>query len=1220
MRIMGEFTSMRRAIFRFMSVLLMVNMIYLLFVPSSIYAAETKGQTVRVGYFAFEGYHNQDEDGKKSGYGYEYLQQMARYAGWDYEYIGYEGSWSDAQKMLENGEIDLLTSAQKTEEREKIFDFSDDPIGYSSTIFTIKSGNDKYTIDNFETFNGIRVGMLEGNSRNQEFADFAKEKGFSYTAVMFDETAGLVDALHAEEIDAIVTSSLRVTKGEWVVSEFGFSPYYVCVKKGNQDLLDQVNSAIDQINHNNPGLQNELENKYYGTDSGEEVAFSEAERNYVTEYIQSGKKLKVMINPDRAPLSYYSNGQMAGIYGEIANKVLERSGLPYEVVEVEDRRQYMQYKEDHLVDLCMDISFDYSPAESLGYKITDSYNSSTVSKVTRESFSGEEESIAAIRNSDIASALEKEVYGSAQLTYYDTGSECIQAVKSGKQDAAYLYTHVAEEVLKDDIQHQLAATLVPDFSTSFCVGIGDTHDATLFSILNKSVESISDEWIDEVTVRYTDGLSGNVSLLEVVYNHPMAVLMAAVCLLLLVGTVIFLLYRQRAQQRDEERAKEIQRLFGYVCRANESVMEIDLDAMSSKEYHIENNALCIEEHPYKTEKNYEGFMKQEDYAEVSLKLTEEKMEELIQNGEEIVFEAQGKGKDGEYRWYIYTIHGLIPDAKHPHNFMLFKRNINELKKKEEESRRALMEALQMAKEASEAKGSFMSRMSHEIRTPLNAVIGYMTLADDCLQEPEKVGDYIQKSQTAARHLLNIINDVLDISAIESGKIKIASEEFNLKELLSSVTLMFYSQAKDKGIDFKVEIHDMTDEMVIGDQLRLNQILMNLLSNAMKFTPAEGSVILSVHQLMTEGQQVRFRLAVSDTGIGMSEEFRQRIFSPFEQETAGTARKYGGSGLGLSITKNLITMMQGSIDVESEEGKGTTFTVHMVFGKSPNSVSYSKVKNDFTKIRALIVDDEKRSCDYMKSLLKRCHVKSDVVYSGESAVRQIMKREGTDYEYDLCLIDWNLTGIDGVETARRIRQECKKQIPIIIASAYDINEIRDAAMAAGVNKLIAKPLFQSTMFDLLVDTYGSYDPELIEHVENKKIDLSGVSVLLVEDNEMNMEIAVGILKKSGMVIDTAVDGKEAYNKFVQSPKNTYQVILMDVQMPVMDGYEATRAIRSSEHEQAKDIPIIAMTANAFREDVTAALSAGMNDHISKPVSYEKLYHLLEKYITADNEGK
>ena len=1184
-------------------------------------AAEQAQRTVRVGFFAFEGYHHQDANGERSGYGYEYLQQMARYTGWKYEYVGYEKSWSDMQKMLENGEIDLLTSAQKTEEREKIFDFSTDPIGYSCTLLTIKAGNVKYTIDNFSTFEGIRVGMIEGNSRNQDFAEFAAEKGFGYVPVMFGDTDSLVRALQSENIDAIVTSSLRATSGEWIVAQFSFSPYYVCVKKGNAELLRQVNEALDRLAQDQPSLQNELNSKYYASESGDEVAFTEQERRYIEAFQQSGQQLRVMINPDRSPLAFYDEaGAPSGLFGDVAEAVLRRAGLPYTFVQPKDRKEYAALRESHQVDLCMDMRFDYNQAEREGYRQTDSYYTASISRVTRDGFTGDVRSVAAIANSDIATNLMNGVFSGAETTYYPTMADCIAAVRDGRQDATYLYTYVAEEMLRQsELTHLLTATLVPDFTTQFCVGVGNPASVTLFTILNKCVASLDRGWLDQRTMLYTRSDHANVSLRELIYQNPIAAIALIGVLLMLAAAVALLLVRQSARRRDEQQAREIQRLFSYVCGANELVMEVNLNTMQAREYRLENGALCTRERPYRTEDNFRQFMQPEDYQAVTARLNLKGLDKLIRTGGELVFVARARGVDGLYRWYIYTLHGMKPDAVHPRSFMLFKRDINALKLKEEESRAALTDALSVAQEASAAKGSFMSRMSHEIRTPLNAVIGYLTLANDCLQEPAKVGGYIDKCQSAARHLLSIINDVLDISAIESGKIKIAAEPFDLKEQLSSLSLMFYNQAKAKGVQFDVEIRDMAQERVVGDSLRLNQILMNLLSNALKFTPEGGSVRLVVTQLPQEDARVRCRFEISDTGIGMNKEFMKRIFSPFEQEKMETTRKYGGSGLGLSITHNLVTMMQGSIAVDSEEGKGSTFTVHLVFKTAPQA-GHAAAPADFSKLRALIVDDERRSCDSMQALLKRCKVKSDVALSGEEAVRQIVKREGTGYEYDLCLIDWNMPGLDGVETARRIRQCSTRDMPIIIASAYDVNEIRDAATAAGVNRLIAKPLFQSSLFDLLVDTFGKYEPETAAQTEEQPADFAGMRVMLAEDNEMNREIAVTILRKNGILVDTATNGQEAVDRFTGAPAGTYKVILMDVQMPVMDGYEATRAIRASGHPQAKTIPILAMTANAFTEDVTAALASGMNDHIAKPINYDKLYRLLRQYGGLENGGK
>ncbi|MDD3220693.1 MAG: response regulator [Lachnospiraceae bacterium] len=535
-----------------------------------------------------------------------------------------------------------------------------------------------------------------------------------------------------------------------------------------------------------------------------------------------------------------------------------------------------------------------------------------------------------------------------------------------------------------------------------------------------------------------------------------------------------------------------------------------------------------------------------------------------------------------------------------------------------EDAKVLKEALKQAESASQAKGDFMSRMSHEIRTPLNAIIGYLDIAKDEHQDMEKVDHCLDQSKVAARHLLSIINDILDISSIESGRMKIEHAEFDMKQMINSLTTIFYAQAKKKNVQFEVDILNLTEEWVSGDSMRVNQILLNLLSNAVKFTPENGTVRLEIRQIGVHEGKVHMQFCVRDTGIGMSKEYMSRMFTPFEQESAATARNYGGSGLGLSISRNLVKLMGGNITVDSEQGKGTAFTVLLAFGQCEQRNESHLTTDSFSNLRALVVDDEESACEYTHNLLNRCGIKSDTVTSGKKAIRRVKSRMETDHPYDFCILDWNMKEMDGLDTARSIREICGADLPIIIATGYDYSAIIEEAQKAGVNKIIAKPLFQSSLFDMLVNTFGKYVPKKEIEKKQEQIDFKGMHVLLAEDNEMNMEIAVDILTKAGMDITQAVNGKEALDMFTNSEPDTYKAILMDVQMPVMDGYEATRAIRKSSHPQAKSIPIIAMTANAFTSDVTAALAAGMNDHIAKPISYEHLFTALSR-LTGDEQN-
>ncbi len=520
----------------------------------------------------------------------------------------------------------------------------------------------------------------------------------------------------------------------------------------------------------------------------------------------------------------------------------------------------------------------------------------------------------------------------------------------------------------------------------------------------------------------------------------------------------------------------------------------------------------------------------------------------------------------------------------------------------------LQAAVEKAERANGAKGQFLAQMSHEIRTPMNAIIGLTTIARNDINNPDKMEDYLSKIDGSSKLLLGIINDVLDMSAIENNKLKLDNSLFDFKQTLSTLTNVFYQQAKQKGIDFQVRMNGVTEEELIGDQLRVNQILMNLLSNAIKFTPASGEVTLMIIQTSRQLDKVHMRFSVSDTGCGMSEEMMDRIFKPFEQESASTARKHGGSGLGLSIAKNLVDMMGGNIRVESKKDVGTVFTVDIPFGIA-KEVPDSKV-TDFKDIRTLIVDDDEESCEYTKILMERLGVRNDSVTSGEKALEMLGNAEDEDDAYKLCIVDWKMPDMDGIEVTENIRNIFGKDAIIIIMSAYDVNEIEAEGIKAGADYFIPKPLFQSSVFNILMKiTKGDYTRLEASEKVDIKCDLTGHRVLVAEDVALNMEIAIKLLQLVGIEVECAEDGKQAVQIFEKHGEGYFDAILMDINMPVMDGYEATHAIRASNQGDAKTIPIYAMTANAFLDDVSAALNAGMNGHIAKPIETEVLYTTL-----------
>ena len=547
-----------------------------------------------------------------------------------------------------------------------------------------------------------------------------------------------------------------------------------------------------------------------------------------------------------------------------------------------------------------------------------------------------------------------------------------------------------------------------------------------------------------------------------------------------------------------------------------------------------------------------------------------------------------------------------------HTFVFFVENADEEMRK----RKALEDALEAANKATVAKSEFLSRMSHEIRTPMNAIVGLNAIARNHISEPVKVEDYLGKIDASAKVLLNIINDVLDMSAIASNKLKIAKVEFDLKAVLNAISTIYYTQCEQKGVRFIMDV-DVKNELLIGDSLRVNQILMNLVSNAFKFTDRGGTIAVRVKEDRREEDTVFLQFQVSDTGVGMGPEMLKRLFKPFEQESASTAKKYGGSGLGLSISKNLVSLLRGDIAVESEKGKGTTFTVELPFkttGRSSEPIDTEKLK----KVRMLVVDDEKSAREYTGMLLERIGVKYDLAISGVEALEKIRAAKATGKNYNMCLLDWKMPGLDGVAVTKEMRKIVPAGMMIIIASSYDTSEMEDEAINAGADMLVSKPLFQSTIFNLLVQMLGGEFG--LRAMPFSSYDFTGHRALLVEDNPINSLVARELLRMVKLDCDLAENGKEAVDKFNTTAPGTYDLILMDIQMPIMDGYEATRAIRALPRPDGKTIPIFAMTADAFTEDVSSALASGMNGHLAKPIDVAKLYTTVAGVIWKDKVPK
>ena len=525
---------------------------------------------------------------------------------------------------------------------------------------------------------------------------------------------------------------------------------------------------------------------------------------------------------------------------------------------------------------------------------------------------------------------------------------------------------------------------------------------------------------------------------------------------------------------------------------------------------------------------------------------------------------------------------------------------------------ALSDALTAAEEANKAKTIFLSNMSHEIRTPMNAIIGLDNIA---LNDPEatpKIKDYLTKIRDSAHHLLDLINDILDMSRIESGRMTLKNEEFSFSDLIKSINTLFSGQCQEKGVDYQCHINGHIDDYYIGDNMKLRQVLINILGNAVKFTPSGGKVDVEVERIACLDDKSTLRFMIKDTGIGMSKDFLPHIFDAFAQEDSSTTNKYGSSGLGLAITKNIVELMNGNIQVESEKGKGTTFTVTVTLMNSKLSKTEDEdIKINPQEMSVLIVDDDEIAGQHAKLVLEKIGIASDFVNSGKEAIEMVKLRQARRLPYNLILVDWKMPEMDGVETARQIRAIVGNESTIIILTAYRWDDILDEALAAGIDSFIAKPLFASAFMEELQSAVKKKRSMSKNNVQ--KADLKGRRILLAEDVEINAEIMVMVLETREMEVDLAKNGKIAVEMFESHPEGYYDAILMDMRMPEMDGLTATRAIRAMDRADSKVIPIIALTANAFDEDVQRSMQAGLNAHLSKPVEPEALYETLESLI-------
>ena len=565
-----------------------------------------------------------------------------------------------------------------------------------------------------------------------------------------------------------------------------------------------------------------------------------------------------------------------------------------------------------------------------------------------------------------------------------------------------------------------------------------------------------------------------------------------------------------------------------------------------------------------------------------------------------------------HRWENMSILCLQRKEGVPVKVLFAIQDVTAIKEREMEIRLALKSASEVAEAANRAKSDFLARMSHDIRTPMNAIMGMTAVAAMHIDDRERLTDCLSKITISSRHLLALINDVLDMSKIESGKVTLSEEPFSMADMVESVVTIVREQVRSKRQELRVHISDIQHEDVIGDTLRLRQVFVNILGNAVKFTPEGGIITFSIQECESRIHDMAcYEFICEDNGVGMEEEFIKDIFSPFARSKDSVSRKIEGTGLGMSITRNIVRMMEGDIQVESKVGEGSKFTVQIHL--KLQDMEMDNV-DEFENLKVLVADDDENACISTCDILDNIGMSSEWVLSGEEAIEKTVAANEAGEDFAVIILDWKMPGMDGVETAKTIRSRIGDHVPIIILSAYDWTDVEAEAREAGIQAFIEKPLFRSRLVYALKSVLSKEeDTKKLDAEELKESSHKGKRILLVEDNEINREIACELLGFIEVEVEQAEDGKMATEMVENNPPGYYDLIFMDIQMPVMNGYEAARYIRGMGREDTAEMPIIAMTANAFADDIKETKAAGMNDHLAKPVEVSKLLEILDKWL-------
>lgn len=906
---------------------------------------DTPHRTLRVGFYAYTGYHIMDKDGHRSGYSYEVLQRIAQYENVKFEYVAYDCDANEAADMLERGEIDLLPTLRITPERAERFAFSSEPISNLATMLTVRAGNRSIVAGNYETYNGMTVGMSRrGNGRNQSFIHYAEEHGFTYTPIYFDTDEELSLALRTGVITAAVSNRLRKTNNEWIIDTFDLQDCYIAVRKDDSATLRLVNDALTKMDRDDPTWRTTLFDKYNkNIHSSNKLYLTAAEENYITTHNANGTIFQVLVNPDRYPYSYLDeDGCPTGIMVDLFKLVADRARLHYSFLAPASRSEYSTMLDSGDADFVIDFSDDYSMAEDYGYQLTNSYLSAEFSWVMLRSHSGGLSKAIVPDNFNSDSLEMPGLQDISSVKYAGSFDDCLAAVRNGDVDACYTYTYQAERAVFDDKYNELRAML-SDERRSFCIGVRADYDILLLGVLNKSVDSLTRAEVVALTNKYINLGHQKFSLVRLTYQYPLFVVLIVLCVII---TNVCVVLSMRARRfRD---------------------------------------------------------------------LTEA--------------------------------------------------------------------ALHRAEEASAAKTEFLSNMSHDIRTPINGIMGMLDIAEENFEDQARVRDCLTKMRGAASHLLSLVNDVLDMSKIESGSMKLLNNPFDLRVLLQACCDIVEGQIIERNLTFTKQIGPFWHPYLVGSELHVRQVLINILSNAVKYTPDGGAIRFCAKETLYEEGLVHLRMEITDNGIGISEEFLQHIFEPFTQEQRSSRTHYKGTGLGMAITKKLVDQMHGSLDVESEPGKGSTFIVRLSLPVDPTPhpvAEQQPAKQEdaptLAGLHLLLAEDNELNSEIAVTLLEAEGAEVTAVTNGREAVDAI--QHAAPHTYDAVLMDVMMPEMNGLEATRCIRAfegvGPDEGTPIIAMTANVFADDVRACLESGMNSHVGKPLdMRILMREILKYTHRS----------------------------------------------------------------------------------------------------------------------------------------------------